>query len=73
MRFDQELLDSFDLVIVDPPFLSEECLTKSLQTTKSLTRKHVILCTGQLSLKFQMHIIINLLLCNLTATIYLWY
>ncbi|XP_025414499.1 EEF1A lysine methyltransferase 1 [Sipha flava] len=46
MRFDQELLNSFDLVIVDPPFLSEECLTKSLQTTKSLTRKHIILCTG---------------------------
>lgn len=46
MKFDKELLNSFDLVVVDPPFLSEECLTKSLLTTKSLTRKHVILCTG---------------------------
>jgi len=48
MKFDEELLNSFDLVVVDPPFLSEECLTKSLQTTKSLTRKHVILCTGEI-------------------------
>lgn len=46
MKFDEELLNSFDLVVVDPPFLSEECLIKSLQTTKSLTRKHVVLCTG---------------------------
>lgn len=40
MKFDEELLNSFDLVVVDPPFLSEECLTKSL------TKQHVILCTG---------------------------
>lgn len=46
MKFDEELTNSFDLVVVDPPFLSEECLTKSLQTTNSLTRKYVILCTG---------------------------
>lgn len=46
MQFDEKLLNSFDLVVVDPPFLSEECLTKSLQTTKSLTKQYVILCTG---------------------------
>lgn len=46
IKFDEELSNSFDLVVVDPPFLSEECLTKSLQTTNYLTRKHVILCTG---------------------------
>lgn len=46
MKFDEKLLNSFDLVVVDPPFLSDECLTKSLLTTKSLTRKHVMLCTG---------------------------
>lgn len=51
MKFDEELLNSFDLVVVDPPFLSEECLTKSLQTTKSLTKKHVLLCTGQFCTK----------------------
>lgn len=72
MRFDQQLFNSFDLVIVDPPFLSEECLTKSLQTAKSLTRKHVILCTGQLSLKSKLHLI-NLLLQHLTASTYLWF
>lgn len=48
MRFDKELCNSFDLVIVDPPYLAEECLTKSSQTTKSLTRKHIMLCTGWL-------------------------
>lgn len=46
MKFDKVLLNSFDLVVVDPPFLSEECLTKSLQTARSLMKKHVILCTG---------------------------
>lgn len=46
MKINEELLNNFDLVVVDPPFLSEECLTKSLQTTKSLTKKHIILCTG---------------------------
>lgn len=47
MQFDKELLNSFDLVVVDPPFLSEECLTKSLETTKCLTKKHMMLCTGE--------------------------
>lgn len=48
MRFDKELCNSFDLVIVDPPYLAEECLTKSLQTAKCLTRKLIMLCTGKL-------------------------
>lgn len=47
MKFDKELQNSFDLVIVDPPFLSEECLTKSLKITKWLAKKHVMLCTGK--------------------------
>lgn len=36
----------FDLVLADPPFLSEECLAKMTQTVKFLTREKVILCTG---------------------------
>ncbi len=36
----------FDLVVADPPFLSEECLSKISQTVKFLTRHKVILCTG---------------------------
>ncbi|XP_003386264.1 PREDICTED: protein-lysine N-methyltransferase n6amt2-like [Amphimedon queenslandica] len=36
----------FDLVIADPPFLSEECLTKVSQTIRLLTTNKIILCTG---------------------------
>lgn len=37
---------SFDLVVADPPFLSEECLSKTAETIKFLSRDKVILCTG---------------------------
>ncbi|XP_070568779.1 EEF1A lysine methyltransferase 1-like [Ptychodera flava] len=37
---------SFDIVIADPPFLSEECLKKTAETVKFLTKDKVILCTG---------------------------
>ena len=30
---------SFDLVFADPPFLSDECLTKTAQTIKYLTQR----------------------------------
>jgi len=46
LQFDKIFLNYFDLVVVDPPFLSDECLTKSIQTTLCLTKKHVVLCTG---------------------------
>ncbi|KAJ3634863.1 hypothetical protein MTP99_007805 [Tenebrio molitor] len=36
----------YDLVIADPPFLSEECLTKTAVTIKFLTKFRVMLCTG---------------------------
>ena len=35
-----------DVVIIDPPFLSEECLTKAAMTAKYLTKDKIILCTG---------------------------
>ena len=38
---------SFDLVFVDPPFLAEECLTKTAQTVKYLAKEKIILCTGK--------------------------
>ncbi|MBN3322790.1 EFMT1 methyltransferase, partial [Atractosteus spatula] len=37
---------SFDIVIADPPYLSEECLSKVALTVKFLTRGKVLLCTG---------------------------
>jgi len=36
----------YDLVIADPPFLSDECLTKTALTIKFLTKDKIILCTG---------------------------
>ncbi|XP_067889758.1 EEF1A lysine methyltransferase 1 [Heterodontus francisci] len=37
---------SCDIVIVDPPYLSEECLSKITLTVKYLAKGKVLLCTG---------------------------
>ncbi|KAM7380114.1 hypothetical protein PAMP_003429 [Pampus punctatissimus] len=37
---------SFDIVLADPPYLSEECLTKVAKTIKYLSKGKVLLCTG---------------------------
>ncbi|XP_037552955.1 EEF1A lysine methyltransferase 1 [Nematolebias whitei] len=37
---------SFDIVLADPPYLSEECLRKVAQTVKFLSKGKVLLCTG---------------------------
>nr|CAD7256007.1 unnamed protein product [Timema shepardi] len=42
----KHLEKSFELVVADPPFLSEECLTKTAMTVKFLTSRNIILCTG---------------------------
>lgn len=39
-------LDKFDIVLMDPPFLSKDCLTKSAITAKFLAKDKIILCTG---------------------------
>ncbi|XP_062830702.1 EEF1A lysine methyltransferase 1 isoform X2 [Anolis carolinensis] len=36
---------SFDIVLADPPYLSEECLRKTAETIKYLTKGKVLLCT----------------------------
>lgn len=43
----------YDLVIADPPFLSEECLTKTAVTMKYLGKNNLILCTGNFKQIFQ--------------------
>lgn len=43
----KELSGSFEVVIVDPPFLSEECLSKASQTVKLLSKNRIIVCTGE--------------------------
>ncbi|CAH0386375.1 unnamed protein product [Bemisia tabaci] len=42
----RNLASKFDLVIFDPPFLSEDCLTKVSLTAKFLAKDKLILCTG---------------------------
>lgn len=37
---------SFDIVLADPPYLSEECLEKVAKTVKYLSKGKVLLCTG---------------------------
>ncbi|RXN18131.1 lysine N-methyltransferase n6amt2 [Labeo rohita] len=41
------LPQSFDIVIADPPYLSEECLSKVALTVKYLTKGKILLCTGK--------------------------
>ena len=47
LNFPHKLIESYDLVIADPPFLSEECLTKTASTIKSLTKGKILICTGE--------------------------
>ncbi|XP_063807700.1 EEF1A lysine methyltransferase 1 [Pseudophryne corroboree] len=37
---------SFDIVLADPPYLSEECLHKTAETIRYLTKGKILLCTG---------------------------
>jgi 16S rRNA G966 N2-methylase RsmD len=39
--------ESFDLVVADPPFLSEECMSKVAKTIKFLAKDKVMVCTGR--------------------------
>ena len=59
MSFGQTTSDSeinlreyFDIVIADPPFLSEECMTKTSVTVKYLAKADakLLFCTGKLFL-----------------------
>eukprot|EP00096_Caligus_rogercresseyi_P009144 TRINITY_DN3053_c0_g1_i2.p1 TRINITY_DN3053_c0_g1~~TRINITY_DN3053_c0_g1_i2.p1 ORF type:complete len:225 (+),score=66.58 TRINITY_DN3053_c0_g1_i2:40-714(+) len=43
----RELRDDFSLVVADPPFLSDECLTKTAVTVKYLSKDKIICCTGK--------------------------
>ncbi|XP_054384760.1 EEF1A lysine methyltransferase 1 isoform X2 [Pongo pygmaeus] len=50
---------SFDIVIADPPYLSEECLRKTSETIKYLTRGKILLCTvtSEISLNLEVEFI----------------
>ncbi len=46
LEIPKELGSSFSVVVADPPFLSEECLTKTALTMRYLSKGPLILCTG---------------------------
>jgi Probable N6-adenine methyltransferase len=49
MKFPSPLLGKVDRVLADPPFLSDECLTRTAMTVRTLLRKggKVMVCTGR--------------------------
>lgn len=53
LRLDKELKGKFDVAVVDPPFLSDECHTKTAITTRFLLKSvepsigKMIVCTGE--------------------------
>lgn len=44
----RDLSEQFDLIVVDPPYLSEDCFTKTAVTVKFLMKPSakIIVCTG---------------------------
>ena len=47
LKLDPGMKGAFDLVIADPPFLDQDCLTKTSVTIKFLSKDKIILCTGK--------------------------
>ena len=50
LEVDRGLREAFDLVFLDPPFLSEECLAKTAVTARLLAKERgtpTVLCTGE--------------------------
>lgn len=46
LKLPSDLEHTFDLVVADPPFLSEECIEKTSETIKHLAKDKIIVCTG---------------------------
>ncbi|XP_063069815.1 EEF1A lysine methyltransferase 1 [Engraulis encrasicolus] len=54
---------SFDFVLADPPYLSEECLGKVAITVKHLAKEKVLLCTGAIMEEHAKNLM-DLKICN---------
>ncbi|GFY71102.1 EEF1A lysine methyltransferase 1 [Trichonephila inaurata madagascariensis] len=63
LELDPKFQMYFDVVIADPPFLSQECLEKFTQTINFLTEKKIILCTGAV-MEDDAKKLLNLIPCN---------
>ena len=59
----RELREEFDLVFADPPFLSEECLTKTAVTMKFIGKERMVLCSGEVMTDLADRLL-NLKLCQ---------
>ena len=46
LKLDSGYEHAFDVVFADPPFLSEECISKTVKTIKFLAKSKIIVCTG---------------------------
>lgn len=46
LKIPESFSSYFDVVLVDPPYLSEECLEKTLKTVEFVAKDKIILCTG---------------------------
>ncbi|KAM3959306.1 EEF1A lysine methyltransferase 1 [Aphomia sociella] len=58
-----ETFKSYDLVVADPPFLSEECITKTSQTIKLLAKDKIVVCTGAI-MREHVEKLLDLKLCK---------
>ena len=47
LELPQEMERAFDIVVADPPLLSEECLCKVALTTRYIAKDKILLCTGE--------------------------
>ncbi|KAK1119745.1 hypothetical protein K0M31_013161 [Melipona bicolor] len=63
LRVPRNLSKFYDLVIADPPFLSDECLTKTALTIKFLAKKKIVLCTGAIMSELAERLL-NVKICN---------
>ncbi|CAG9128100.1 unnamed protein product [Plutella xylostella] len=58
-----DLPQSCDLVVADPPFLSEECITKTSQTIKLMAKDKIVVCTGAI-MREKVEGLLDLKLCE---------
>lgn len=46
LKIPEEFASFFDVVLADPPYLSQECLEKTLQAVQYIAKDKIVLCTG---------------------------
>ncbi|KAJ2944673.1 hypothetical protein O0L34_g4031 [Tuta absoluta] len=62
-KLPNDLAHTYDLVVADPPFLAEECITKTSETIKLLAKDKIVVCTGAI-MKEHVEKLLGLKLCQ---------